>query len=146
LGKSGVVVRIALGVGFAKRPGTNALFNSLSKRWAAGEMVALPTYEYRNPIDATTLGRFMIELVKNSEAHGIFHVGCREPISRYELGLQLAARMGYSGKVEPQWEPVPGRAPRGLHHHLLTEKLRATSTIPIPSCDQAIARCFDELA
>jgi len=143
LGPRSVVVRIALAIGFAVNPETNSLLDNLKKRWAAGQKVALPVHESRNPIDAATATRFVLELVSNEEARGVFHVGCTTPINRYDLGLLLAARMGYPGLAEPQWVPIPGRAPRGPDHYLLTDKLRSVSAIPIPTCDQVIERCFD---
>jgi dTDP-4-dehydrorhamnose reductase len=146
LASSGIVVRIALALGFAGRAGTNALLDNLAKRWAAGEAVALPTFEYRNPIDGCTFSRFILELLNKLEACGIFHVGSTEPISRYELGLKLATRMGYSGLVRPQWEPTRGRAPRGPDHFLLTDKIRAVCTTTIPTYEQVIERCFDGAA
>jgi dTDP-4-dehydrorhamnose reductase len=145
LGSSAIVVRIALAIGFAHHSGTNSLLDNLKKRWASGQVVALPVHEQRNPIDAVTAARFMLELLKKKDAHGIFHVGCTDPITRYDLGLKLAARMGYPDQVEPQMEPIPGRAPRGPDHYLLTDKLQAVSAIPIPTCAQVIERCFDVL-
>ena len=140
---SAIVVRIALAVGFAAPPNANALLDTLKKRWGAGESIAFPVFEQRNPIDAPTCSRFMLDLLRNPAARGIFHIGSQDPITRYELGLKLAHRMGYSDCVRPQLEQVPGRAPRGPNHHLLTDKLAAISAIPIPTCDQVIERCFD---
>jgi dTDP-4-dehydrorhamnose reductase len=143
---SAIVVRLSLVLGFAGRPGTNALLDSLRRRWAAGEIVPVPVFESRNPIDAPTAAGFMVELLKLHAARGIFHVGSSESIARYQLCLKLADRMGYPDRVREQREPVPGRAPRGPDHFLLTDKLSKTSTIPIPTCDQVIQRCFDGLA
>jgi dTDP-4-dehydrorhamnose reductase len=146
LGTSAIVVRIALAVGFAAETGTNALLNKMAKRWEAGETVELPAFEHRNPIDAGTLSHSFLELLKRPNAHGIFHAGSLEPISRYELGRKLAARMGYSDLVHPQWQPVNGRAPRGLDHFLLPNKLAGICSTPVPTCDQVIERCFNGLA
>lgn len=139
---SAIIVRIALALGFAAVPGTNAILDSLRQRLAAGEVVKLPTDEQRNPIDAATACEFMLDLTR-TKAAGIFHMGSSDPISRYDLGVKLASRMGYEGRIQPLFEPVSGRAPRGPDHFLLPDKLRASSTIPIPTCDQVIARCFD---
>jgi len=147
LDPSAIVLRFALVLGFAGRKGTNAILESLSARWAGGSPVATPTFEYRNPIDVSSLSSFMMELLSNQEARGIFHVGASESISRYNLNVKLAERMGYARDlVLAQTEPVLGRAPRGLDHFLLTDKLRAVCSTPIPSCDQVIARCFDAVA
>jgi dTDP-4-dehydrorhamnose reductase len=146
LGPSAIIVRIALAIGFAANPDTNSLLDTLKKRWASGQTVALPIHEQRNPIDAFTATRFMLELLNKNHASGIFHLGCMDVITRYDLGLKLADRMGYTGLVRAQTEPVPGRAPRGPDHYLLTDKLRAESAISIPSCEEVIERCFDVTA
>jgi dTDP-4-dehydrorhamnose reductase len=144
---SAIILRIALVIGFAGKKGTNAMLENLSARWACGSPVATPTFEYRNPIDAAALSGFMLELLKREDAHGIFHAGATESISRYDLNLKLAERMGYPSElVLAQTEPAPGRAPRGANHFLLTDKIRLICNIPIPSCDEVIARCFDEVA
>jgi dTDP-4-dehydrorhamnose reductase len=144
---SAIILRIALAIGFAGKKGTNAMLENLSARWACGSPVATPTFEYRNPIDAAGLSSFMLELLRHEDARGIFHAGAKESISRYGLNLKLAERMGYPSElVVAQTEPAPGRAPRGMDHFLLTDKIRTVSSIPIPSCDEVIARCFDEVA
>jgi dTDP-4-dehydrorhamnose reductase len=145
-GRSAIVVRLSLVLGFGASSGTNSLMDKLKERWVRGEIVALPVFEQRNPIDAVTASRFMIELLRKPEASGIFHIGCKESITRHHLGLKLASRMGYPGQVSEEHQPAPGRAPRGPDHYLLTEKLRRTCQTPVPSCDQAIERCFDGLA
>src|SRR6202158_4135771 len=143
---SAIILRIALVIGFAGKKGTNAMLENLSARRAGGWPVATPTFEYRNPIDAAALSSFMLELLKQ-DAHGIFHAGAKESISRYGLNLKLAERMGYPSElVLAQTEPAPGRAPRGMDHFLLTDKIRVVCNPPIPSCDEVIARCFDEVA
>jgi dTDP-4-dehydrorhamnose reductase len=147
LAPSAIVVRIALALGFARKAGTNALLDNLVDRWALGAPVSAPTFEYRNPIDAGTLCRLILRLLCCEDAKGIFHAGSKESISRYELSVKLANLMGYSGDlVQPQAEPNPGRAPRGRDHFLLTDKIQAACSLPIPSCDEVITRCVDEAA
>jgi len=141
---SALVVRIALAIGFAGGPEGNAVLDKLKKELTAGKVVAFPVFEQRNPIDAVTFCRCMLDLLKK-DAQGIFHIGSQDSITRYDLGCRLAARMGYPGQVVPQHEPTPGRAPRGPDHFLLTDKLRAASMIPIPTCNEVIERCFDGL-
>ena len=139
---SSLIVRLGLVIGFAGRPGTNSMLDSLARRWSRGDRTALPTYEYRNPIDAASLSRFLLELL-DAAPGGVYHVGSTQAMSRYELGLKLARRMGYPGDlVTAQDAPIPGRAPRGLDHFLLTGKLRTVCRIPVPSCDDVIERCF----
>lgn len=139
-----VIVRMALVLGFAAGRATNALLNRLAESLRAGRPVRVPDDEYRNPIDAGTLSRFMVELAGNPDAAGIFHIGASDSLDRFELVSRLAGKMGYSRDlVIPQRGPVPGRAPRGADHFLLTGRVRAFCRTPIPSCDQVIERCLD---
>jgi len=138
-----LILRLALAIGFAEGSGTNAMLNRFAAKLGAGECVWLPDYEFRNPIDAGALSTFLLELLGAAGATGIFHVGASEAISRFELGVKLAQRMGFSPQlVQPQTEPLPGRAPRGLHHYLLTGKLREVCRTPIPSCHDVIERAL----
>jgi len=142
LGSLAIVVRVALVIGFAGKSGTNSMLDGFAKRWAVGEPIPLPIYEQRNPIDAGTCCQFMSELLEHPQTHGIFHIGSSDAASRYEIGIRVAAHMGYIGLVRPLREPIFGRAPRGPDHFLLTDKLRTHCISPIPTCDQVIARCF----
>lgn len=138
-----VVLRLALVIGFAEGSGTNAMLNKFAAKLRAGETVLLPDFEDRNPIDAGTLSDFIVELLCRGGAAGVFHLGASESISRFELGVRLAARMDFHGHlVQPQTKPLPGRAPRGLDHFLLTDKIRTTCRTPVPSCEEVIERAI----
>jgi len=138
---SAIILRLALVLGFAERPGTNAMLNKLAEKLRAGESVSLPTFEFRNPIDARTLVDYMLELHESPATGGVFHVGADEPISRFELGRRLAEKLGFSRDlVQPEFTPPPGRAPRGRDHFLLTDKIRAACRTPVPDCDIVIER------
>ena len=140
---SAIVIRFALVLGLARKSGTNAMLDSMLRKWKAGEPVSLSTREVRNPIDAASLNRGMIGMLADSGVSGVYHVGASDSISRYELGKRLAKRAGVSADlVRPQGEPVPGRAPRGEDHFLLTEKIRRCWNWEVESCDQVIERCF----
>jgi dTDP-4-dehydrorhamnose reductase len=140
---SALILRMALAIGFAEGSGTNAMLNRFAAKLRTGECVWLPDFEYRNPIDAGTFSTFLLELLGAAGGAGIFHVGATEAISRFELGVKLAERMGFSPQlVKPQTEPAPGRAPRGLDHFLLTGKLGEVCHAPIPSCDDVIERAL----
>ncbi len=143
LPRSSLILRLSLVVGFAEGRGTNAMLNKFAEKLRAGQAVSFPDYEYRNPIDAATLSDFIVELLCRPDASGIFHVGASDSISRFELGVRLAEKMGLPQKlVQRQTEPLPGRAPRGPDHFLLTGKIRQVCRTPIPSCDQVIERAI----
>jgi len=139
-----LVVRPALVIGFAKRAGTNAMLNKLEEKLQAGETVSFPDYEFRNPIDAATLSHHILVLLRSESARGIFHAGATEAISRFDLGVGLADKLGFSGElVKRQTEPLPGRAPRGLCHFLLTDRLRTVCRTPVPTCSEVIERAIN---
>jgi len=82
-------------------------------------------------------------LTDHHHTGGIYHAGASDSISRYEMGRCLAARLSIPDRlVEPQTVPIPGRAPRGECHFLLTEKLDRLLGIETQTCDQVIERCF----
>jgi dTDP-4-dehydrorhamnose reductase len=140
---SAIVVRFALVLGFARKAGTNSMLDGLMHRWKAGEAASFPTREERNPIDAGSLAKLMIAMLSDRCIRGIVHVGASDCVSRFELGKRLAARAGVSSDlVLPQNEPVPGRAPRGADHFLLTDKLRDLCNFTAPTTDLVIERCF----
>jgi dTDP-4-dehydrorhamnose reductase len=138
-----LILRLALAIGFAEGSETNAMLNRFAAKLEAGESVWLPDFEYRNPIDAVTFSSLLLELLGADGAAGVFHVGATQAISRFELGVKLAERMGFSPQlVQAQTEPVPGRAPRGLDHFLITSKLSEVCRTPVPSCDEVIERAL----
>jgi len=136
-----IIMRLALVIGYAQGDGTNAMLNKFAAKLRAGEPVSLPDFEYRNPIDAATLADAILELLLGMGATGVFHLGATESISRFELGVRLAQRLGYSTKlVEAQKEPIPGRAPRGLDHFLISERIATVCRLRVPGCDEVIER------
>ena len=88
------------------------MLNKFAARLCAGETTSLPDYEYRNPIDAESLSCFLLELLDREDAAGIFHVGATEAISRFELGMRLAEKMGFSRESGPCTNATAARARR----------------------------------
>ena len=140
---SAVILRFALLLGFARKGAANAILDGMIGKWKAGEPTFFSTREQRNPIDAVTLSSLMLRLLADHQASGIYHAGASDSISRYELGKRLAKRADVaSDLVRAKDDPVPGRAPRGEDHFLLTEKIRRLYNLEVESCDQVIERCF----
>lgn len=138
-----VIIRVGLVIGFAGRRGTNAMLDQLAEKWRNGQSVNFPTYEERNPIDAPSLGEMLIDAIGDPTMSGTYHVGASDSVSRYELGLRLASRLDISPDlVRPQETPIPGRAPRGKDHFLLTDKIRKARNLEFGSSDQVVQRCF----
>ena len=85
----------------------------------------------------------MLRLLADSQATGVYHTGAADSMSRYELGKRLAKRVNASSDlVQAKDDPIPGRAPRGEDHFLLTEKIQRLYNLEIESCEQVIERCF----
>ncbi len=142
-----IILRPALVLGFSSVSGTNAMLNKLANSFRAGRIVRVPDYEYRNPIDADTICRAILLLTELEQARGVYHIGAVDSISRFELICRLADRMGFSlALVEAQREPLPGRAPRGFDHFLLTSRLSRETGIEMPTCDEVLERCLHAVA
>jgi len=142
---SAIILRLGLVLGFAGKGGTNAMLDRVTARWKQGAAVAFPTNEVRNPIDAGTLASVMVRLLASNDAavRGIYHIGASDSMSRYELGLQLAARAGVPANLVRVQEEIPlGRAPRGADHFLLTDKIRRECSIEFGPTASVIERCF----
>jgi dTDP-4-dehydrorhamnose reductase len=104
----------------------------------------VPATEYRNPIDVLTLCEWTIELIRSGAPAGIYHLGSRDAISRYDLAAKLATKLGYpESLVLPEYGAVPGRAPRGRHHFLIPDKIQSLFSIPVPTSGEVIQRCVD---
>lgn len=142
-----IVVRFSLALGFAKEALANSMLDALYAHWKAGRSVSIPTSEFRNPMHASSISEILTRLIADPTASGIYHAGACDSMSRYEIARRLAVRAGFPDHlVQPQTNPVPGRAPRGKDHFLLTEKLQEICRIEVPTCDQVIERCFDGVA
>jgi dTDP-4-dehydrorhamnose reductase len=142
-----IIVRPSLVLGRSRRAGTNSLVDGMISRWKAGEVVTAPVSEFRNPIDADTLSQWILQLIKNENAHGIFHAGSKNALTRYEIAQALGARLNIpQHQIQPEQQSKPGRAPRGPHHFLLTDKIDRACGIQAPSCEMVIERSLHELA
>ena len=141
------ILRPALVLGFSSDQGTNSLLNKWVDYWSQGKPVTVPTDEYRNPIDASTLARIILFLAEDSNANGVYHVGALDSASRYEIAQKVAKVLGYSPSlIVQQKEYLPNRAPRGRDHFLLTDRIRETCHITIGTLDEVVRRSLSELA
>ena len=142
-----LIVRFSLLIGFANKPGTNSMLDTLSAKWQAKVPVHLPVSEKRSPLHVQTLSELLVCLLTHREAKGIYHFGACDSLSRFELGKRLAALAGVpEDLVQPQSTPPSGRAPRGLDHFLLTGKIQKLSGAKSPTCENEMTRCFNGIA
>lgn len=85
-----LLIRTSLNGGVSPS-GARGFNEVMENEWKAGRSVSLFSDEYRSPIPAAITARATWELAL-SEATGIYHVAGTELLSRYHIGLLLAAR------------------------------------------------------
>jgi dTDP-4-dehydrorhamnose reductase len=88
--------------------------------------VTLFTDEWRTPLDLATAARALAALA-GSEVTGVWHVGGPERLSRYEMGLRLAAALGADPSVivAATRDEVPAPEPRPRDTSLDASRWRA---------------------
>ena len=144
---SAIVLRVSLVVGKSGRAETNSLLDGMMRRWNSGGVVSASAVESRNPIDAGTLSQWMLELLADKRNRGVFHTGATEAMTRYELARAFADRLHVTGQqVKPELTPASERAPRGVHHLLLTGKINSVCATQAPTCSEVIERSLNEVA
>lgn len=86
------VARVALviGRGFGPRPTAS---EAVAWSLAEGRRVRLFTDQFRTPIDPESLADALVRLLQGAAA-GLFQLGGAERVSRHELGLRTARRLG----------------------------------------------------
>jgi dTDP-4-dehydrorhamnose reductase len=89
----GVTVRAPLLTGNSLT-GKRSLHERLFAAWAAGQRPRLFSDEVRQPCTAENLAEVMLELCERADLVGVFHWAGAEPLSRYEMGRQIAKRFG----------------------------------------------------
>jgi dTDP-4-dehydrorhamnose reductase len=144
---SAIILRPALVLGLSRGHGTNALLNKWVESWHEGKPLKVPREEYRNPIDASTLAKVILFLADHPTLKGIYHIGALDSASRYEIAQKVAQASGYSPSlIIPHKDSSPDRAPRGLDHFLLTDRIRKVCSIPLGTIDDVVRRSLNELA
>jgi dTDP-4-dehydrorhamnose reductase len=108
----GVVARVPLIMGRGYGPRGTA---SESIEWSlrAGRPLTLFTDQYRTPTDPESVATAFAALLRGEQG-GRFHLGGPERLSRYELGLRVAAVRGLptAGIAAVPQDNVPAPAPR----------------------------------
>ncbi len=125
------VVRIVLTAGTSQN-GDRSFVEDMWRAVKSGKSVTLYADEYRCPLPAGAIARAIWELVGKGES-GLFHLGGRERLSRWEIGQALL----------PWYPELQGRlgkgyarnhigAPRPTDLSLNCEKIQALLSFPIP--------------
>lgn len=122
--------------------GDRGLHERLFLDWKAGKVSGLFTEEIRQPVSASNLADVCVELCERDNLSGIFHWAGGEVLSRYAMGVRIAAHFGFEPESVVRavsYADVPnlGRRPRDLSVELqpLASKLRTK----VQSFDEILA-------
>lgn len=86
-----VVARMPLMFGSDQFSG-KSFFVAMQKELVNGNTIKLFTDEYRTPVDIQTTSEGLLCLAE--QGSGLFHLGGKESVSRYEIGCLLAEKLG----------------------------------------------------
>ncbi len=108
-----VVARLALVMGIPVIGKGNSFLADMMEKLKKGIQIPFPANEVRTPVDVITLGSSLVELAGNQYG-GIIHLSGCTKINRYQMGLEIAAALGYSPDLilSVNSNAMPGRAPR----------------------------------
>jgi dTDP-4-dehydrorhamnose reductase len=126
------IIRTSLTSGVS--PTGNRAFNEeMCHAWREDRALKLFVDEFRCPIAADVTARALWELA-NSAARGIFHLAGSAKLSRYEIGLLVAAQYP---KLNPQIVPSSRKdykgPPRPADTSLNCSKVQKLLSFPLPS-------------
>jgi dTDP-4-dehydrorhamnose reductase len=108
----GVVVRVSLLYG-PSLSGKPSFFDQQTAALREQKPVTLFTDEWRTPLDLPTAARALVNIL-DSDYVGLLHLGGPERMSRYEMGLRLAASLGANPAaiIGAEQQSVPMTEPR----------------------------------
>lgn len=95
------------------------------------------------PLLANDLADLFLPML-DSETKGLFHLGSPEKISKYQFGLEIAQRFGFSEElIHPVlMEEAKIKASRGKDLSLLTDKFESSFSASIPELSTGLNRFF----
>ena len=142
MGAAGLVLRSALVLGRVT-VGPAKFFDQLVARLQGGESVTLFDDEWRTPVNDRIVGSAIAELLR-SDAAGVFHVAGAARVTRYDLGLAVAAAMGADASVIQRASRLSvGGEPRPRDLSLDTAKLAsAWKALPRWDLQTAVANAL----
>jgi dTDP-4-dehydrorhamnose reductase len=134
-----LIARVALLFGHSPRRNRSP-DEALAAAVARGETVSLFRDEFRTPIHALGAARLLWELLLNGRT-GLVHVAGRDRVSRWDLGLALARRLGLPerGLKSSSITEYAGHPPRQPDLTLDTTRLSEWLGRPAPSLAESLA-------
>lgn len=125
--------------------GHRSVHEKFFETWAAGKPVKLYRDEVRQICTADNLAEALVELCARPDLRGVLHWAGAEPISRWDLGLKMAAHLGVPAtpdRLQPMTRAdtpeISATRPRDLALDLLP-LVRELHTRP-ETVDEAVAK------
>ncbi|MBI4658774.1 MAG: SDR family oxidoreductase [Verrucomicrobia bacterium] len=132
------VVRASLNGGTSPS-GMRGFNEELRHAWKAGRTLTLFIDEFRSPMPAVVTARAIWELVAQNQP-GLYHLGGRERLSRWQIGQLIAARWP---QLNPRIEPTSLRdyqgAARSPDTSLNSAKIQKLLSFPLPGLTDWLA-------
>lgn len=115
-------------------------YNSL----AAGSFVQGFTDRSFSPLYVGELANILLSLLEKN-AHGIFHAGSSDAVSKFDFGVALARRFGLNEQLVQPAAATQTSAPRAKNLSLNTRKLASLLGRRLPSVAEGIGRLHAQL-
>jgi dTDP-4-dehydrorhamnose reductase len=134
-----LVVRTSLNGGTSPT-GDHGFNEELRRAWREGRPTKLFVDEFRSPLAAEVTARAIWALTRTRQT-GLFHVGGRERLSRWEIGQAIAARWpALHPKIEPVLQRDYDGPPRPPDTSLDCAKAQAVLPFDLPGFREWLAR------
>ena len=140
LGARAAIARLSLVVGLPLLGAGNSFLPRLIASMKEGRVIAATEREVRTPVDVISVGRALLELAAGDQ-HGIFHLGGRDRLNRFQIAQKLAARFDYPQNlvVAQALATPPGRAARPRDVSLNTTRTRSQLKTPMLTLDDGLS-------
>lgn len=125
--------------------GNRSLAEFFYSNLAAGSSVNGFTDRRFSPLFVGELAQMLLALLEKN-AHGIFHAGSANAISKYEFGLALARRFGFDAELVTPSETVGNQAARARDLSMNTSKLARELGRRMPSVADGLERFWEQFA
>lgn len=125
--------------------GNRSLAEFFYNNLAAGIPVKGFTDRIFSPLFVGDLARIMLALLEK-DAHGIFHAGSSNAISKYDFGVAIATRFGFDPELVRPEETSGNTAARSKDLSLKSAKLTRQIGQRLPSVSEGIERLYEQHA
>ena len=131
-------------IGYRRRT-AKSFFEWLVDSLETQEKINLFSNFYTSSIDINSLSKVLI-MAYEKRLYGIYNVGCSEVISKYDFGLKVAKRFGFSIKniIKSDINNNQATVKRALTLGLDVSKIENELNIKMPTINEVIDSLYDE--